>query len=209
MGVQALRVLPAATSCRSGPTATTRSISRRIRRPPRRHRARASAVRAAGAAARCCTRGSIRTTTLATQTGMVSGTVTNMMTGKGRFQIQYAGEMLDRRGDARLGRRAQGHRQRLRPERRVHELRIPDEHAAAGRRQLHCSRTARSTKSTSATRPEPPCSPSREAGRAAACWQRLHLRADRRAAWASRRTRCAATSRTPTASSTCTPRPRP
>lgn len=31
---------------------------------------------------------------LATQTGMVSGTVTNMMTGKGRFQIQYAGEVL-------------------------------------------------------------------------------------------------------------------
>jgi hypothetical protein len=30
----------------------------------------------------------------ATQTGMVSGTVTNMMTGKGRFQLQYAGEML-------------------------------------------------------------------------------------------------------------------
>jgi hypothetical protein len=31
---------------------------------------------------------------LATQTGMVSGTVTNMMTGKGRFQIQYSGEVL-------------------------------------------------------------------------------------------------------------------
>ena len=31
---------------------------------------------------------------IATQTGMVSGTVTNMMTGKGRFQIQYAGEVL-------------------------------------------------------------------------------------------------------------------
>src|SRR5687768_3223520 len=31
---------------------------------------------------------------VATQTGMVSGTVTNMMTGKGRFQLQYAGEML-------------------------------------------------------------------------------------------------------------------
>lgn len=30
----------------------------------------------------------------ATQTGMVSGTVTNMMTGKGRFQMNYAGEML-------------------------------------------------------------------------------------------------------------------
>jgi len=30
----------------------------------------------------------------ATQTGMVSGTVTNMMTGKGRFQLSYAGEML-------------------------------------------------------------------------------------------------------------------
>ena len=29
----------------------------------------------------------------ATQTGMVSGTVTNMMTGKGRFQLQYAGEV--------------------------------------------------------------------------------------------------------------------
>ncbi len=31
---------------------------------------------------------------VATQTGMVSGTVTNMMTGKGRFQITYAGELL-------------------------------------------------------------------------------------------------------------------
>jgi hypothetical protein len=31
---------------------------------------------------------------IATQTGMVSGTVTNMMTGKGRFQLQYAGELL-------------------------------------------------------------------------------------------------------------------
>lgn len=30
----------------------------------------------------------------ATQTGMVSGTVTNMMTGKGRFQLHYAGELL-------------------------------------------------------------------------------------------------------------------
>ncbi len=30
----------------------------------------------------------------ATQTGMVSGTVTNMMSGKGRFQLSYAGEML-------------------------------------------------------------------------------------------------------------------
>lgn len=30
----------------------------------------------------------------ATQTGIVSGTVTNMMTGKGRFQLQYAGEVL-------------------------------------------------------------------------------------------------------------------
>jgi hypothetical protein len=31
---------------------------------------------------------------VATHTGMVSGTVTNMMTGKGRFQLQYAGELL-------------------------------------------------------------------------------------------------------------------
>ncbi|HSA88400.1 MAG TPA: hypothetical protein VLF42_00720 [Burkholderiales bacterium] len=31
---------------------------------------------------------------IATHTGMVSGTVTNMMTGKGRFQLQYAGELL-------------------------------------------------------------------------------------------------------------------
>jgi hypothetical protein len=31
---------------------------------------------------------------IATQTGMVSGTVTNMMTGKGRFQLQYQGELL-------------------------------------------------------------------------------------------------------------------
>jgi len=31
---------------------------------------------------------------LATQTGMVTGTVTNMMTGKGRFQLQYGAEVL-------------------------------------------------------------------------------------------------------------------
>jgi hypothetical protein len=31
---------------------------------------------------------------LAAQTGMVAGTVTNMMTGKGRFQMHYAGELL-------------------------------------------------------------------------------------------------------------------
>lgn len=31
---------------------------------------------------------------IATRTGMLSGTVTNMMTGKGRFQLDYAGEVL-------------------------------------------------------------------------------------------------------------------
>jgi hypothetical protein len=31
---------------------------------------------------------------VATQTGMVAGTVTNMMTGKGRFQLQYSGELM-------------------------------------------------------------------------------------------------------------------
>ena len=31
---------------------------------------------------------------IAAQTGMVAGTVTNMMTGKGRFQLNYAGETL-------------------------------------------------------------------------------------------------------------------
>ena len=31
---------------------------------------------------------------LANQTGMVSGTVTNMRTGKGRFQLQYGNEVL-------------------------------------------------------------------------------------------------------------------
>jgi len=30
----------------------------------------------------------------ATQTGMLSGTVTNMMTGKGRFELDYRGEIL-------------------------------------------------------------------------------------------------------------------
>ena len=30
----------------------------------------------------------------ATQSGIVNGTVTNMMTGKGRFQLQYMGETL-------------------------------------------------------------------------------------------------------------------
>jgi len=30
----------------------------------------------------------------ATQTGMLAGTVTNMMTGKGRFQLDYRGEIL-------------------------------------------------------------------------------------------------------------------
>lgn len=31
---------------------------------------------------------------LASQTGMIAGTVTNMMTGKGRFQLEYKGELL-------------------------------------------------------------------------------------------------------------------
>ena len=31
---------------------------------------------------------------LATQTGVVTGTVTNMMNGKGRFQLHYGGEVL-------------------------------------------------------------------------------------------------------------------
>lgn len=31
---------------------------------------------------------------LATQTGVLTGTVTNMMTGKGRFQLQYGSEIL-------------------------------------------------------------------------------------------------------------------
>jgi len=31
---------------------------------------------------------------IATQTGMMSGTVTNMMNGKGRFQMDYKGELL-------------------------------------------------------------------------------------------------------------------
>ena len=31
---------------------------------------------------------------LANETGMLTGTVTNMMTGKGRFQFQYQGELL-------------------------------------------------------------------------------------------------------------------
>jgi hypothetical protein len=31
---------------------------------------------------------------MATQTGIVSGTVTNMMTGKGRFLVNYLGEVL-------------------------------------------------------------------------------------------------------------------
>lgn len=31
---------------------------------------------------------------LATQTGMISGTVTNLMNGKGRFQLDYKGELL-------------------------------------------------------------------------------------------------------------------
>lgn len=31
---------------------------------------------------------------IATQTGIVTGTVTNLMTGKGRFQLQYMGEVL-------------------------------------------------------------------------------------------------------------------
>jgi hypothetical protein len=34
------------------------------------------------------------TNELATQTGIITGTVTNMMTGKGRFQMDYRGELL-------------------------------------------------------------------------------------------------------------------
>lgn len=45
---------------------------------------------------------------IATQTGVVMGTVTNMMTGKGRFQLNYKGELLTGEatrvdGDARRG----------------------------------------------------------------------------------------------------------
>jgi len=45
---------------------------------------------------------------IATQTGVVTGTVTNMMTGKGRFQLSYKGETLAGEatrvdGDARRG----------------------------------------------------------------------------------------------------------
>lgn len=45
---------------------------------------------------------------IATQTGVVSGTVTNMMNGKGRFQVQYGGEVMVGEatrvdGDARRG----------------------------------------------------------------------------------------------------------
>ena len=35
----------------------------------------------------------------AAQSGIVSGTVTNMMTGKGRFQVNYLGEVPDGRSD--------------------------------------------------------------------------------------------------------------
>ena len=45
---------------------------------------------------------------IATQTGVVTGAVTNMMTGKGRFQLNYRGETLTGEatrvdGDARRG----------------------------------------------------------------------------------------------------------
>ena len=45
---------------------------------------------------------------IATQTGVVHGTVTNMMTGKGRFQLNYRGETLTGEatrvdGDSRRG----------------------------------------------------------------------------------------------------------
>ncbi len=44
----------------------------------------------------------------ATQTGVITGTVVNMMTGKGRFQLNYKGEVLTGEatrvdGDARKG----------------------------------------------------------------------------------------------------------
>jgi hypothetical protein len=45
---------------------------------------------------------------IATQTGVIHGTVTNMMTGKGRFQLNYRGETLNGEatrvdGDSRRG----------------------------------------------------------------------------------------------------------
>jgi len=45
---------------------------------------------------------------IATQTGVLTGTVTNMMNGKGRFQLQFQGEVLTGEatrvdGDARRG----------------------------------------------------------------------------------------------------------
>ena len=74
---------------------------------------------------------------VATQTGVMTGSVTNMMNGKGRFQLDYQGETSERRGDAHVGRRATRRRQRVRSARHVHELRVQDEHAVPGRRYVH------------------------------------------------------------------------
>ena len=57
---------------------------------------------------------------LANQTGMITGTVTNMRTGKGRFQLNYQGDIADRRGDAARRTTTRRRRERLRQQRHVH-----------------------------------------------------------------------------------------
>ena len=87
---------------------------------------------------------------VATETGMLSGTVTNMMTGKGFFQLNYKGEILSGEatrvpGDERRG-LANAYGQRG----TYMTLRLPDDHAVPRAPAPAACRTARNTRCTSA-----------------------------------------------------------
>jgi hypothetical protein len=63
--------------------------------PPQNARANATLASAAGPAAPAALQARLYPSNeVATETGMLSGTVTNMMTGKGIFQLNYRGEIL-------------------------------------------------------------------------------------------------------------------
>ena len=125
---------PAATSCRSVRTATTPSIFRATRRRFRGSRARASR-RAGGAAPRAARAALSRERHRhADRHGGRHGHQHDDR--QGALPASVRRRAADRRSDARVRRRAQRHRQRLRPERLVHELRIPDAYADAGRGNL-------------------------------------------------------------------------
>jgi hypothetical protein len=87
---------------------------------------------------------------MASRTGMLSGTVTNMMTGKGRFQLDYAGEVMVGEATRVRRRRPCRPRERVRPARHVHELPVPHVHSRSREPGPATCRPARATRCTSA-----------------------------------------------------------